>query len=560
MQKTSVGLLFVVLLLATLFIGAASGSGRVLAQAETSGLPEGTFVARVYYEELADIERLAAYDLWEVNNLEAQYVLVSMDRRIYAELAGAGWRMEVDAEATAMLSPQTLDAATLAGYRSVDQLYADLAAISGAYPGLTNLIDYGDSFCKLNGGCVTPGGDALPGHDLLAMRVTNKSIPGPKPVFFLMANIHAREITTPELAMRFLDWLVQGYGVDADATWIVDYNEIWVVPTANPDGHWLVELGARPPYNGSYFQQRKSANQTNGCSVWPPLSFLQYGVDLNRNHSFMWNTGGSSGAACDQTYRGPSPASEPEVERLQNLISLRVPDQRGPNPGDAAPPNTAGLLITMHSYSNLVLWPWGNTGSAAPNYAGLKAIGDKLATYNGYTSCQSAVCLYTASGTTDDWAYGELGIPAYTFEIGTQFMPPYSEVDAVQWPDNGPALIYAAKIAQRPYRLVAGPDVDNVTATDNGDGTYTLTATIDDSGNGGQAIWRAAYFVDKPYWDGGSLVLMSASDGGFDSATEAVTATIDVSGWASGQHIVFVNGQDVQNNVGPATAVFITVP
>ena len=55
-------------------------------------------------------------------------------------------------------------------------------------------------------------------------------------------------------------------------------------------------------------------------------------------------------------------------------------------------------------------------------------------------------------------------------------------------------------------------------------------------------------------------MLMSASDGGFDSATEAVTATIDVSGWASGQHIVFVNGQDVQNNVGPATAVFITVP
>ena len=59
-------------------------------------------------------------------------------------------------------------------------------------------------------------------------------------------------------------------------------------------------------------------------------------------------------------------------------------------------------------------------------------------------------------GTTDDWSYGELGIPSYTIEVGTQFMPPYGQIDSIQWPDNGPALQYAAKIARTPYRLAFG--------------------------------------------------------------------------------------------------------
>lgn len=551
---------FLLLCLTVVLLAGSVVHNRALAEAaqQDDGLPDGAFVARVYYDTIADIERLARYDVFEYNNLKEQYVLVSMDRTLYRQLERDGWRLAVDADATAFLMPTMGVDTFYGGYRTVPELYADMDAINAAHPTLTEIVDYGDSYCKTQGGCTTLGGDFQPGFDLRAIRVTNEAIGGTKPVFFLVANIHAREITTPELAMRMLDWLIDGYGVNADATWIVDYHEVWIVPTVNPDGHDLVELGTEPPYNGNPFYQRKTADRSNGCNTWPPNTFSQYGIDLNRNHSFMWNTGGSSGLPCDQTYRGPSAASAVEVSSLQNLILAHIPDQRGPNPGDAAPRNTTGILITMHSYSELVLWPWGNTTSPAPNKVHLEAIGDKLATYNGYTSCQPSICLYITSGTTDDWSYGELGIPSFTFEVGNQFMPPYAEIDNVQWPDNGPALQYAAKIARTPYRQAFGPDALNVTASDNGNGTYNLTATINDAQNGNQTIRRAVFFVDTPYWAGGSALTMSASDGSYNSPIENVQAT--VGGLSSGRHIVYVHGMDQQRNIGPATAVFIDVP
>lgn len=550
-------LLTIVLFLAVLY-GRPAGAESY---EQDDGLPDGPFVARVYYEQVSDIDALARYDVWEYNNLREKYVLVSMDRTIYHRLERVGWRMEIDQEATAMLTgglPDTF----YGGYRTVDELYTDLEAINAAYPDITELVDYGDSYCKTQLGCVTLGGDVQPGYDLLAMRVTNRTITGTKPVFFLMAGIHAREITVPEIAMRMLDWLVAGYNVNPDATWIVDHHEVWIVPSVNPDGHWIVELGEQPPYYGSPFWQRKNANRSNGCTTWPPSSGSQYGIDLNRNHSFMWGLNGSSPYPCDQTYRGPSAASEHEVNELQNLVLTLIPDQKGPNVNDPAPDDTAGLLITMHSYSQLVLWPWGYTTAAAPNRAGLETIGDKFATYNGYTSCQPSLCLYTVSGSTDDWSYGELGIPSYTFEIGYQFMPPYSEIDNVQWPDNGPALQYAAKIARTPYMLAYGPDALNVAATDNGDGTATLTATINDQTNGSQAITAANYFIDTPYWLTATTPIslpMTAVDGTFNSSVEAVEATVDLSGLAAGRHTLFVRGEDAGGHWGPVSAAFLTV-
>ncbi|MCI0395327.1 MAG: hypothetical protein L0332_12370 [Chloroflexi bacterium] len=542
---------FDLLLVSIVILGLAllMDRGSIGAQA-TSGPNSGDVVARVYYQEIADIERLAEYDVWEYNNLREKYVLVALNEEQYQELVEAGWRLEIDVAATEEMHNVDLLRTFNGGYRTSDELYAELATINAANPGLTEIIDYGDSYCKGIGGCTTPAGHSLPGYDLRAMRVTNEAIGGDKPVFVLMANIHAREITTPELAMRFLDWLIDGYGVNADATWLVDWHEIYIVPTANPDGHWIVELG---PY-----YQRKNANRSNGCSnYWPPTSSTQYGIDLNRNHTFEWNTGGSSSDPCTQTYRGPSAGSEPEVAQLQNFVLTLIPDQRGPNKTDPAPDNTTGIFITLHSYGELVLWPWGNTTTAAPNMTGLQDIGDKFATYNGYQSCQPSLCLYSTSGTSDDWVYGVLGAPAFTFEVGAAFMPTYSTIDSVQWPENRPAFIYAAKIARTPYMTARGPDALNIVAGPTGSNSVNVTATINDSANGGQAVASAVYYIDTPPWAGGALTgNLNASDGSFNSPVEGVSATIDTSGLSPGQHTLFIRGQDNAGNWGPFSAVF----
>ena len=308
------------------------------------------------------------------------------------------------------------------GYLSVNGIYGRLDEIAAAYPALTELIDYGDSYSKTVGGVVTPGGQTLAGYDLLAMKITNQAIAGPKPVFFLMAGIHAREIATPEIALRFADWLTRNYGQDADATWLVDQHEIWVLPTANPDGHWYVELGTQTPNGDEPWLWRKNGH-AYGPGAWPPTAFDHYGVDLNRNFDFHWGTQGVESDVRSQTYPGPAAASEPETLALQELLGSVFADQRGPQDSDAASDTTSGVFVSLHQLGELVLWPWWDTDSAAPNAAGLEAIGRKFASYNGYTAGPGASRLYHASGTADDWTYGTLGVPSFTFEIGQEFTP-----------------------------------------------------------------------------------------------------------------------------------------
>lgn len=538
-------------------------------------LPSSEIVARIYYADLAEVDALASLDIWEYNNIERQYVLAAVDGPRYFALEEEGYQLQIDHERTALLSSNLNPFSS--GYRTVDEIYRLLERLNSEYPNLSELITYGQSTCLVKGGCETPGGESLPGYELIAMRLSNEDITGisavdnsnvsrgSKPIFFLLANIHAREIATTEIAVKFIEHLLRNYGQSADITWLIDWHEVWIVPIANPDGHWLVELGEDPSYGQGAFYQRKNANadaDDNGiidCPVWPPETSLQYGVDLNRNHSFAWGAVGSSSDPCSQTFRGIIPASEQEVRSLQTIVQSLIPDQRGESINDPAPQSTTGLLISLHSFGDLVLWPWGNTRVQAPNHEGLRAIGDEFASLNGYTSCQASVCLYSASGTTDDWAYGELGIPAYTFEIGSWFMPEYSEIDEVLWPTNLPSLLYAATIARTPYETILGPEVHDLSISlDEEEKLIRVTATVDDRTHGEDRVQSAHYTIDLPPWiEGADLRSFSAVDGSFDEPDEVISAAIPTGELAAGKHIIYVISKDELGHWGQTDAVFI---
>lgn len=408
------------------------------------------------------------------------------------------------------------------GYRTVEELLSDAVTLTATYPDITELVDYGDSYSRLAGGVTTPGGDRIGGYDLLAVRVTNRAVEGPKPVFVMMAGLHAREISTPEMAFRFLDHLTQNYGTDADVTWMVDHHEIWVVPVANPDGHWYVELGEQPRYGGNPWLWRKNGHP--GCDIWPPRRNGDgYGVDLNRNFDDHWGGPGSSGQRCSQTYRGNARASEPETYAFQNLVRSLIPDQRGPSDADAAPDETMGIMIDVHTYGGYVLWPWGHTDEPAPNATGLSDVGEKFATYNGYRAGQSYQTLYATTGTSNGWAYSELGIPAYTFELDSNgFLASYGSVDDQLWPENMSAFLHAARIARAPYMLSRGPDSLNVFPFVDGNILYAF-ATINDTDNGGQFIDGAEFYLDTPPWVEGAVAFqLGALDGEFDSASSTL--------------------------------------
>ena len=499
-------------------------------------------IARITIASAQEFTRLSelGVDLLEYREGSDLFILTTPEQ--IEELAAQGFQIRVDEPQTALIRQQIGSQTFNGGYSTVPEMRARLENRATQYPDLAEFFLYGSSWQKLH---------SQGGHDLFGIKLTNKNIPSPKPTFFLMAAIHARELSTSELALRFIDHLLQGYGVDADATWLLDEHLIVVVPVVNPDGRRVAEQG--------YFQ-RKNMNNTNGfgCAN-PPTPFNQFGVDLNRNYKFKWGTvNGPNEPPCGQTYPGPVAESEPETTTIENLVRSLFADQRGPGDNDPAPLNTTGVMITLHSYANLVLWPWGYTANTAPNSADLSLIGTKFAGYNGYTPQQS-IQLYATSGTTDDWSYGELGIPSFTFEVGGSsgecggFMPAYSCLDGgfdgSFWPRNLPAFLYAARLARTPYRLVRGPTVESVSF--NGS---DLRAVLDEQRNGGQNIAAAEYYLDTPPWRGGTPIAMTALDGSFNSMIETATAPITP---PPGKHIVFVRGQDTAGNFGPVRALFV---
>ena len=249
--------------------------------AETQSFSE-FLVVRAYFHNRQMVNSLASWlEPWEVNH-PAGYLVVGVTPTQYALLEGAGFQLEIDQRLTQKIhqlniqfSEQTQEGIpNYECYRSLEETYATAKAIAETYPQLANWIDIGNSWEKLN----SVGEE---GFDLMALRLTNKQVPGPKPALFAIASLHAREYTPAELLTRFAEHLVENYSHQADITWILDHHEIHLLLQANPDGLVQAETG---------LSWRKNTNQ-NYCS---PYSIAR-GTDLNRNFDFQWNCcGGSS--------------------------------------------------------------------------------------------------------------------------------------------------------------------------------------------------------------------------------------------------------------------------
>lgn len=514
------------------------------------------WVIRVYFTNHQQVEQIAAWtEPWEVNYKEG-YLVIEVDSQQFNLLVAQGYRIEVDQKLTTLINrPFEYLPGQINGipgyscYRTVEETYSTAANIAIYYPNLAEWIDVGDSWEKTQ-----PGGSA--GYDLMVLKLTNELISTEKAKLFVMSAIHAREYTTAELVTRFAEYLIQNYDTNPDITWLLDSSEIYLLFQSNPDGRKQAETG---------LSWRKNTNE-NYCS---PTSTSR-GADLNRNFSFQWGCcGGSSGSQCDTTYRGPTPASEPEVQAVQNFLRATFPDQRGDLITDPAPDDAIGVFLDIHSYGGLVLWPWGFTSTTAPNANQLQTLGRKFAYFNGYEP-EQAIGLYPTDGTTDDFAYGDLGLAAYTVELGTSFFQDCATFENTILPENMSALLYAAKVSRAPYIIPAGPDAINLTLTPNivSDGDLvTLHATINDSRynniNGTeptQNIAAAVYYIDTLPWETGAIShTMNAVDGVFNFPIEDVTASINTSGMPTGRHTVYIHGQDANGNWGAVSAVFLYV-
>ena len=435
-------------------------------------------------------------------------------------------------------------------YPTVEETQSDIEQLVAQYPHFASIEDIGDSWQKQAGNG---------GYDLNVLKLTNDQVTGDKPKLFIHAAMHAREYATSPLVLQFAKDLLNEYSSDADSQWILDRHEIHLLLHMNPDGRKRAETGL-------YWRKNVNSNYCGNNSE-------AIGADLNRNFSWGWNTvdGGSSGNQCSDLFRGPTPASEPETQAVEAYVRNLFGDHRGPNRNDAAPDTTQGLHIDVHSYSELVLFPWGDTNTLAPNGVAMRSLGRKLARYNGYMPMQS-VGLYPTDGTSDNLSYGELGIPHMTFELGTAFFQNCSTYNQKVLPDNLKALKYAAKIVAAPYLMPSGPDITDISIlgqpidaiAQNYRITLNVTASDDRlSRRGGtettQDISEIALYIDDAPWDGGQTTLLTASDGTFDEKTEQGELQINASDLSLGQHTLYLKAKDTSGQWGALSAQFIQI-
>jgi hypothetical protein len=318
-------------------------------------------------------------------------------------------------------------------YRTLDDYNADMAALEAAHPTLV------ERFALPH--------PSLDGRTIYGVEI-GRDVRGPErglPVFVMLGVHHAREWPSGENSMEFATDLVQSYGTDRRITDLVNRSRVIVIPVVNVDGFdmsrtdgELVDLRALDEGGtasilatpGNAYKRKNcrlvdGQDTPDGSCAAAALSPGGYGVgiDLNRNYGGFWGGPGASDVFADPTYRGAGAFSEPETQNIRELVSGRQ----------------VTTLITNHTFGNLVLRPNGAAPDLVPSSQGmplgdpfdeaaLKALGDRMAAANGYTS-QHGWELYDTTGSTEDWSYNATGGFGYTFEIGPdEFHPPFPDV------------------------------------------------------------------------------------------------------------------------------------
>ncbi len=547
------GWLLTWVMLAGLFNGAVPQTAQAQDADPGGGTPaslDAVLVVKVFFSGEEELRTLAArLDVWEVRRDEG-YIIAGMQPQEFNLLSAQGYRLELDEAQTELLNrpleylPQQVSGIPgFPCYRTVVETFSGAQGLANTYPTLAEWLDIGNSWEKNSG---------LGGWDIWVLRLTNEAIGGDKPKLMIVTGLHAREYTPPELAMRFAEYLLNNYGVDPDVTWMLDSHEVHLVLHANPDGRIKAETG---------LLWRKNTNN-NFCA-----NTDSRGVDLNRNFSFQWGCcGGSSGTPCNYEYRGPSPASEPETQAIQNYVRSLFPDERPEDLFTPAPADKPGIFLDIHSYGKLILWPWGFTPGLPPNNAALVNLGYRFAFFNGYIPVQ-AIQLYPTDGATDDFAYGDVGVAAYTFELGTNFFELCSYFEGTIMPQNRPALLYALRAARTPYQAPFGPDTLSITLPAGrfvqAGQPLSLAATANDTRYATAArppvgVTGAEAYTGVPPWNGGTPTALSAQDGAFGGSIENIQGSASTAGLSSGKHLVYLRSRD-ESYWGPPYAAFFYI-
>ncbi|MGY8787080.1 MAG: M14 family zinc carboxypeptidase [Fidelibacterota bacterium] len=280
---------------------------------------------------------------------------------------------------------------------------------------------------------------------ILAVKISdNADIKEDEPRVLFVGQVHAEEILGVEAILSLMNELLfPSASTFSHMNILKQYLEIWLVPTANPEGLNVVHEGLDFSYRKNKRDFSPTGPVPNGIFDYEPSIGNDIdGVDLNRNFDFNWAFGdtflepdNSDYASHYDYYKGENPFSEGEA------IALR----------DLALENDFVFSMVWHSSRSgnlsekvFTSWRWEDS-KEAPDLGLMKTISDHFSslieTEDGSGSYLS-VFSGSRNGKLHDWFYRETGCIQYLIECGTANLQPDSALIENTLERTRPAMLY----------------------------------------------------------------------------------------------------------------------
>ncbi|XP_023072865.1 carboxypeptidase O [Piliocolobus tephrosceles] len=275
------------------------------------------------------------------------------------------------------VSPRSLETYSYNIYHSMGEIYQWMREISEKYKEVVTQHFLGVTYET---------------HPMYYLKISQPS-GNPKKIIWMDCGIHAREWIAPAFCQWFVKEILQNYKDNSRIRKLLRNLDFYVLPVLNIDGYIYTWTTDR------LWRKSRSPHNNGTC----------FGTDLNRNFNASWCSIGASRNCQDQTFCGTGPVSEPETKAVASFVESKKDDIL--------------CFLTMHSYGQLILTPYGYTKNKSSNHPEMIQVGQKAANAlkakygTNYRVGSSADILYASSGSSRDWAR-DIGIPfSYTFEL-----------------------------------------------------------------------------------------------------------------------------------------------
>uniref|UniRef100_A0A672YZV4 Carboxypeptidase A1 n=1 Tax=Sphaeramia orbicularis TaxID=375764 RepID=A0A672YZV4_9TELE len=271
--------------------------------------------------------------------------------------------------------PRSTDAFDYGRYHTLNEIYSFQDMLVAENPNLVSKMVIGQSY---------------QGRPLNVLKFSTGGTK--RPAIWIDTGIHSREWVTQASGTWFAKKIVSDYGRDPALTAILNRMDIFLEIVTNPDGYYYTHNSNR------MWRKTRKPNPGSNC----------VGVDPNRNWDAGFGGAGASGNPCSETYRGPRAHSESEVKSIVDFVKSH---------------GNMKAFISIHSYSQMLLYPYGYTRTPVKDQTELhnlakKAITDLASLYGTRYRYGSIInTIYQASGGTIDWTYNQGIKYSYTFEL-----------------------------------------------------------------------------------------------------------------------------------------------